>query len=147
MANRLLTNALAAGRRAMRGHQSLPPDRQPTLWRLIVGGIGYLLGQLRNPRRLVPALVAAGLITLGLSPATPGPVAQPVLLAPLAIFAAAVAAWAGPRIGAGHHDGPGGGGVPAVLWQAIPGIGTVVLAAAGVALSGWLLAVLISALF
>jgi hypothetical protein len=144
MVNPVFSSAVATARRAMRRHQGLPPDRKRPMWRLLLGEFAYLLGQLVRPRVLVPALVAAGVVTLGLSPATPGPVLDPLPLAALAATVGAAAMWASLRLASrGRSPERADTGV---LYQAVSGIGMVTLMVGVFALAAWVLAVLLRSL-
>ncbi|MBW3662641.1 MAG: hypothetical protein KY469_06030 [Actinobacteria bacterium] len=136
---------MATARRAMRRHQGLPPDRKRPLWRLVLGEFAYMLGQLVRPRLLVPALVAAGVVTLGLSPATPGPVLDPLPLAALAAATGAAAVYISLRMASRGRTPDRGDS--SVLQQAAGGIGMVALMAGVFALAAWVLAVVLRSLF
>lgn len=129
----------------MRRHQELPPDPQRPLWRLILSELAYLVRQFLRPRHLVPALLAAGVISLGLSPATPGPVLDPGPLAFLAVAGACTATWLAAKLAV--ENGETRSRRSGFVRQATSGIGMVVLTAGLVALAGWLLAVVVSLLF
>ena len=144
MVNPVFSSAVATARRAMRRHQGLPPDRKRPMWRLLLGEFAYVLGQFVRPRVLVPALVAAGVVTLGLSPATPGPVLDPLPLAALAATAGAAAMWASVRM-ASRGRSPERANI-GVLYQAASGIGMVALMVGVFALAAWVLAVLLRSL-
>lgn len=144
MGSPIFTSALASARKAMRRHQHLPSSARLPMWRLLAGEVAYVVRLAGSKRDIVVAVVVAVLVTVGLSPATPGPVATPSLRMVIAA-AAAAAAWAiawvlsqpGP---AGTNDGP--------MWrQATSGIGMVLLATVGLAVVAWLLTVLVSLAF
>lgn len=145
MANPILST-LAAARRSMRRHQGVPSETRMPMWRLLAGEARHGLRLLGAPERLLPAVFAALLIGVGLSPATPGPVAAPALRLFLAVLAALGGAWVGSRLllpptTTQQRRRPGG-------WAgAASGVGSVLLAVATLALAGWLLAMLIAALY
>lgn len=157
MVSPIFTSGMAGARQAMRRHQRVPPRPPIPLWKLVLGEIAYLLRQLRQPRRTIPAVVAATAIVIGLSPWTPGPVAAPALLILLAGVAAALGVWGGPRLVAHRgvrngetvwRAGPARPGTNAGGWRrAISGVATVLVAALTVVAAGWLLAILIAAVY
>lgn len=157
--NPFFISGMAGARRAMRRHQDVPPRSALPLWKLLLGELVYLLREVGKPRRLVPALLAGTLIGVGLSPWTPGPVAAPALRVLLAVVAAGLGMWAGTRLpvssgrpgyggdsfgvsDAGRRQPPVGG------WRgAVSGIGAVVFFGFVAVAAGWLLAVLIAAIY
>lgn len=158
MTNPIFTSGMAAARRAMRRHQGAPPRSSLPMWKLLLGELVYLLRQLAKPRRLIPALVAATLIAVGLSPWTPGPVAEPALRVLLASVAAALGVWAGPRFVSqpetGHDRGAGGTRDPEREGRAVDVwsggfsiLGSIVLVVAIAAALGWLLALIMAAIY
>lgn len=135
---------MLALRRAMRQHQGIPPG-QPKIpmWQLVGGEVAHLARLVADPRRGAAALVAAALVVAALSPATPGPVAHPLLLFVLAIVSAVLGAWLGvwlPRQATARGVGASG-------WRgAAIGVVAVLIAGAALATVVWLLATVVSSL-
>lgn len=142
--NPLFLSSMAAARRAMRDHQGVPPSRPALpLWRLLLGELVYGFHLLRRPRRLLPALALAAAVGVGLSPATPGPVAEPVLRGFVAFVAGGLGAWAGSVVSvAGGRGGTDRGrGGPA------RGVAVVLMMAAGVLAAGLLISAVVAVIF
>lgn len=136
-------------RAAMRRHQEVPPGTQRSTWRLVVGEVAWLLGQLLSPDRFVPALAAAVLVLLVLGPDTPGPVVQVPWRGLLAALLGVVAGAVGPRVltrvvGSERSERAGGG---VAAKQAVAGIAPLFVLAAVLAVVGFALATVVSLLF
>lgn len=68
------------------------------MWRLVLGELGHLARSAVRGGVLPAAIVAALVVVLALSPATPGPVAVPWLRIVSGAVAGAGAAWAVRRV-------------------------------------------------
>lgn len=88
----------------MRRHQHIPSSfPHLPLWKLLLGEVLVAVRRLLEPRRGIPALIAAALVVVGLAASTPGPVLDLPARIAAALAAALAAAWSGPRLWHGRH--------------------------------------------
>lgn len=144
MASPIFTSAMASARRAMRRHQHVPSSARLPMWRLLGGEVVYLSRAAAGRRDIVVAVAVALLVTFALSPVTPGPVAAPSLRT---VIGGGAAAGAWTVVWLLSRPGPAGTNEGRMWRQAASGIGMVLLAAVGLAVVAWLLAVLVSLAF
>ncbi len=141
MASPIFTTAMARARRRMGRHQRVPSSARLPMWRLLAGEVVYLARVAGGRAEIAAAVAVAVLVTAGLSPATPGPVAGPALRILIGAAAAAAvwaAVWVASRPGLEGVDGT-------PLWrQVASGFAVVLLAVAAVATLVWLVVVLVS---
>lgn len=141
MASPIFLSAMARARRDMCRHQHVPSSARVPMWRLIAGEVVYLARSAGGRVEIAAAVAVAVLVGVGLSPATPGPVAEPALRILIGAAAAAAtwaAVWVLSRPGLEGADG-------APVWrQAASGFAMVLLVVVGLAVIAWLLAVVVS---